>query len=81
MTAVRLPLNKGPSQCGQYATPLFLYSASPGTLTLRQRAPVERMTERAFKAPPLAICTSIRPPGAVAGMIFSARCKFMMSTS
>src|SRR5690606_10004542 len=45
ITATSLPENSGPSQCGQYATPLFLNSASPGTPILRQRAPVERMTD------------------------------------
>jgi hypothetical protein len=32
-----LPLNSGPSQCGQYATPRLRYSCSPGTFISRQR--------------------------------------------
>jgi len=35
-----LALNSGPSQWGQYATPRFRYSRSPGTFISRQRAPV-----------------------------------------
>ncbi len=47
---------------------MLRYSASPGTPTLRQRAPVERITERLFKVAPLARRTSIRPPGSLAGI-------------
>src|SRR5690606_40104191 len=54
ITATSLPLNKGPSQCGQYATPALRYSSSPGTLMLRQRAPVARMTDLPFSDAPLA---------------------------
>jgi hypothetical protein len=49
ITATRLPLNSGPSQCGQKQTPLALYSCSPGTFISRQRAPVARMTDLLFK--------------------------------
>src|SRR5699024_718305 len=44
MTAIGLPLKRGPSQCGQKVTPLLRYSSSPGTPMVRQRAPVARMT-------------------------------------
>src|SRR3546814_4842594 len=60
ITATRLPLNSGPSQCGQYATPLLRYSFSPGTFICRQRAPVEMITDFAFSAAPFANCTSMR---------------------
>ena len=33
---------------GHYATPLFLYSCSPGTSMLRHRAPVEMMDRSGF---------------------------------
>jgi hypothetical protein len=57
ITATRLPLNSGPSQCGQKQTPLALYSGSPGTFISRQRAPVARTTDslfrwRRWRAPP-----------------------------
>ena len=81
MTAMRLPLNSGPSQCGQNATPLFRYSFSPGTFMCRHRAPVDTMTERACTVAPLSSSTSMRPPTSVAGVRALARWRFMMSTS
>ncbi|CEX17483.1 Uncharacterised protein [Streptococcus pneumoniae] len=77
ITATSFPVNNGPSQCGQYATPLFLNSASPGTPTLRQRAPVETITLLLFRIAPFSSSTSI-------SSFFSkrfARCRFITSMS
>ncbi|MCY1426783.1 hypothetical protein D9M71_426120 [compost metagenome] len=81
ITATRLPLNSGPSQCGQKHTPLALYSFSPGTPISRQRAPVARITDLAFSVAPPSNFTSCSSPGFFAGISCSARCRFMMSTS
>ncbi|COS87587.1 Uncharacterised protein [Streptococcus pneumoniae] len=43
ITATSLFSNRGPSQCGQKATPLLIKRSSPGMLSLRQLAPVEMM--------------------------------------
>ncbi|MNY30279.1 hypothetical protein D3C86_1643770 [compost metagenome] len=80
ITATRLPLNSGPSQCGQYATPLLRYCCSPGTFISRHRAPVARITVLAFNVAPLAKWTSFNSPF-LPGTSLSARCRFMMSTS
>ena len=45
-TATRLPLNSGPSQCGQNVTPRLRCSSSPGTSSVRQRAPLAMTTVR-----------------------------------
>ena len=59
ITATRLPANSGPSQCGQYVTPLLRYSCSPGTFMFRQRAPVARITVRADSDAPFASWTVV----------------------
>ena len=81
MTATRLPLKSGPSQCGQKVTPLLRYSSSPGTPIWRQRAPVDSTTERDRTVAPLSSSMVISPPGSSAGSSRLARWRFMRSTS
>ena len=52
-TATSLPLKKGPSQCGQYATPLPTFSASPFTPIFRHFAPVANMILRVTTVSPV----------------------------
>ena len=40
ITAISIFLKNGPSQCGQKATPLPIFSSSPGILSFRHWAPV-----------------------------------------
>ncbi|MNJ56326.1 hypothetical protein D3C77_518650 [compost metagenome] len=81
ITATRLPLNSGPSQCGQKHTPLALYWLSPGTFISRQRAPVDRISVLDLSRAPFSNSTVCRPPSLAAGISLLARCRFMMSTS
>ncbi|CAM4388017.1 hypothetical protein ACPR111641_17710 [Acinetobacter pragensis] len=81
ITATRLPLNSGPSQCGQYATPRVLYSFSPGTFISLQRAPVDRITVLDSSFAPFSKVTSTKPLAVwSAPLMPDTRCRFMMST-
>ena len=60
ITATFLPLNSGPSQWVQYATPLFLNSISPGIPKSFHLAPVAIITDLASSFAPLSSSTSIR---------------------
>ncbi|SSP30506.1 Uncharacterised protein [Acinetobacter pittii] len=82
ITATRLPLNNGPSQCGQYATPRVRYFCSPGTFISLQRAPVERITVFDSSFAPFSSSTSTKPFAVwFAPVILLTRCRFMISTS
>jgi len=81
ITAMSLPLNSGPSQCGQKVTPLLRYSCSPGTPIRRQWAPVAMITSWARSAASSPNRTVCRPPGSVAGISSVATCDLMTSIS
>ena len=68
ITATLLPLNRGPSQCGQYVTPRVRYSFSPGTFIFLQRAPVAIIKLRVFKIAPDAVSIWCRSPSASPGI-------------
>ena len=58
ITATFFPLKRGPSQWGQYATPLPRNSFSHGTPNSRHRAPVANITDLLSIFAPLSSCTS-----------------------
>ena len=82
ITATRLPLNNGPSQCGQYATPRVRYSASPGTFISLQRAPVDKITVFDSSVAPFSKVTSTKPLAvSSAPLMADTFCRFIISTS
>src|SRR5699024_3727231 len=76
-TILFLIYNDVQSQYGQYTSPFYLNSSSPGTPTLRQLAPFEMITDLLLRTAPFSSSTSIKP------FFFRAVavCKFIISIS